>query len=293
MAIDGLLLSLNPIKFGKDCNRSLLNSKLFLNSKGHFARFKCCSIKKEESEKPQKGFSVLRADTPCDSGKILSNVAFYVLSLHVPLSFGGLSVIASILHQRILDPQVEALSILGLQTVELLTVLLLLNCPIEPKFKLLDFFQANALPEDRNSLFASALGFLLLVFLVFTTSTIVDHLLGPKDVNNPILHELLSSDSISRTACVLVYCVVTPLLEEIVYRGYLLTSLSSTTNWKKAVLVSSIIFSASHFAADSFLQLFIVGSVLGCSYCWTGNLSSSILIHSLYNALTLFLTYIS
>lgn len=114
-----------------------------------------------------------------------------------------------------------------------------------------------------------------------------------QEVNNPILHELLSSDSISTTACVLVYCVVTPLLEEIVYRGYLLTSLSSTMDWKKAVMASSIIFSASHFSADSFLQLFTVGIVLGSSYCWTGNLSSSILIHSLYNALTLFFTYIS
>lgn len=116
-----------------------------------------------------------------------------------------------------------------------------------------------------------------------------------QEVNNPTLQTLLSSDSISIIACILVYCVITPspLLEEIVYRGYLLTSLSCTMKWQQAVLLSSLFFSAFHFSSVNFLQLFIIGCVLVCSYCWTGNLSSSILIHSLYNAFILFITFIS
>ncbi|KAI5660828.1 hypothetical protein M9H77_20151 [Catharanthus roseus] len=287
-------LSLLPIKFRMDFHQSHFTSKLFLsNNRSNLVNFKCFSVKNKESHKSQTGFSVLNADIDCDIWTILCNMAFYIFSMHVPLSFGGLSVIANTLNQRVLEPQVEALSIFSIQTIELLTVLLLLNCPIEPRYKLLDFFKGSTLSEERNWLLASAAGFLFLVFLVFLTSTIADQLLGPKEVNNPIVNELLSSSSISGTLCVLVYCVVTPLLEEIVYRGYLLTSLSGTMNWQKAVLVSSIIFSASHFSAENFLQLFIVGTVLGCSYCWTGNLSSSVLVHSLYNALTLFLTFIS
>lgn len=110
-------------------------------------------------------------------------------------------------------------------------------------------------------------------------------------VNNPILKDMLLNSDISRLSCVLAYCIVTPLLEEVVYRGFLLTSLSSTLEWQQAVAISSVVFSAIHFSGENFLQLFIIGCVLGCSYCWSGNLSSSIAIHSLYNALTLVITY--
>lgn len=114
-----------------------------------------------------------------------------------------------------------------------------------------------------------------------------------QDINNPVLKEILVSSDISKAACVLVYCIITPLLEETVYRGFLLASISSTMKWQSAVVISSAIFSAAHFSGENFLQLFIIGCVLGCSYCWTGNLSASILIHSLYNAMTLMITFLS
>lgn len=112
-------------------------------------------------------------------------------------------------------------------------------------------------------------------------------------MNYSILKEILSSGPISETACILVYCFLTPLLEEIVYRGFLLTSLVSDMKWHWAVVISSAVFSAAHFSGENFLQLFVIGSVLGCSYCWTGNLTSSFVIHSLYNALILVMTYLS
>ncbi|KAK3039587.1 hypothetical protein RJ639_027731 [Escallonia herrerae] len=114
-----------------------------------------------------------------------------------------------------------------------------------------------------------------------------------RDVNNPILKEILSRGSTSVAACIVVYSFVTPLLEEMVYRGFLLTSLASTMKWPQAVVVSSAVFSAAHFSGENSIQLFIIGSILGCSYCWTGNLGSSIVIHSLYNALTLLVTFMS
>lgn len=110
-------------------------------------------------------------------------------------------------------------------------------------------------------------------------------------VSNPIQKEMLLSSGISRVSCVLAYCIFIPLLEEVVYRGFLLTSLASTMEWPQAVAISSVIFSAIHLSGENFLQLFIIGCLLGCSYSWTGNLSSSIVIHSLYNALTLVVSY--
>jgi membrane protease YdiL (CAAX protease family) len=129
-------------------------------------------------------------------------------------------------------------------------------------------------------------------FLFSLTSTF-SYAIYVQAVNNPILKEILLGSDISKAACVLLYCFVTPLLEETVYRGFLLTSISSTMKWQQAILISSVIFSAAHFSAENFLQLIIIGCVLGSSCCWSGNLSSSIVVHSLYNAMTLMLTLLS
>ncbi|KAG2712403.1 hypothetical protein I3760_04G124000 [Carya illinoinensis] len=220
-------------------------------------------------------------------------MAFYMFCLHIPLSFGGLSVVAAILHEPLLDPETEAISLLIAQILELIATLLLLQWTAKPRYNFLNLLRANTLSRERNWLLASVLGFGFLFLLVFLTSILADRLIGPKAVNNPIVKEILLSSDISRATCVLVYCIVTPLLEETVYRGFLLTSISSTMKWQKAIFVSSVIFSAAHFSGENFLQLSIIGCVLGCSYCWTGNLSSSIVIHSLYNALTLMLTLLS
>ncbi|XP_056158417.1 uncharacterized protein LOC115682321 [Syzygium oleosum] len=178
-----------------------------------------CSKNENTHEASFQGFPALASDVPWDGEGVWSTFAFYLLSLHIPLSFGGLSVVAHVLRRPVLDPQTA--------------------------------------------------------------------------VNNLILKEILLSSDISRAACVLVFCIITPLLEEIVYRGFLLTSISSTSKWQQAVLLSSAIFSAVHFSGENSLQLFVIGCILGCSYCWSGDLSTSFLIHSLYNALILIITYTS
>ncbi|KAK7833435.1 hypothetical protein CFP56_025634 [Quercus suber] len=157
--------------------------KLKLRSK---ASFQCYCTENENThdhEASSQGFSVLSTDIPWDSGSIWSTMAFYMFILHIPLSFGGLSVVAEILHEPHLDPQTEA-------------------------------------------------------------------------VNNPVLKEILLSSNISKATCFLVYCITTPLLEETVYRGFLLRSISATMKWQRAVFISSVIFSAAHFSGD---RAFLIG----------------------------------
>lgn len=187
----------------------------------------------------------------------------------------------------------QALSRLAIQTLEFIVTLLLLKVTAKPNYRLMTFFRDNELCSKRNWLFASALGVGVLLSLVFLTSLLAERVIGPKAINDPVLKEILDSSNISRAACFTAYCVVTPFLEETVYRGFLLASISSEMQWQQAVIVSSAVFSAAHLSVENSLQLFIIGCVLGFSYCWTGNLRSSILIHSLYNAMTLLLTYLS
>ncbi|CAM8958458.1 unnamed protein product [Rhodiola kirilowii] len=236
------------------------------------------------------GFSGIPRDVPFDKENLWSNFSLYLFSVHVPMSFGGLSTVAYVMNLTYLDPQMEALLQLTIQTLELIIVLSLLDYATKPESEALSFLK---LSSPRKWWLASSVGFVILILLIFLTSVVEDVLFGPKAANKAILKEILQSSDITKTACFLAYCVIIPLLEEIVYRGYLLSTLASKTKWQYAVLMSSLVFSAAHFSIDDAFQLFVIGCILGCSYCWTGNLRTSILIHSMYNAVSLVITLVS
>ncbi|GAY57696.1 hypothetical protein CUMW_181390 [Citrus unshiu] len=160
---------------------------------------------------------------------------------------------------NITEKPVKALSLLLFQVLELSAALFLLSRTIKPEYDLVNFFKTIKSPAERNWLLASALGFAVLTSLVFLASLVADRLFGAKAANNPLVREILLSSDISATAIVLVNCIIAPLLEEAVYRGFLLTSLASTMSWRNAVVISSAIFSVAHFSIDNFLQLFIIG----------------------------------
>ncbi|KAL9678247.1 hypothetical protein QQ045_016089 [Rhodiola kirilowii] len=241
------------------------------------------------------GFSGIPRDVPFDKENLWSNFSLYLFSVHVPLSFGGLSTVAYVMNLTYLDPQMEALLQLTIQTLELIIVLSLLDYATKPESEALSFLKSSKLSSQRKWWLASSVGFVVLILLIFLTSIVEDVLFGPKlqAANKAILKEILQSSDITKTACFLAYCVIIPLLEEIVYRGYLLSTLASKTKWQYAVLMSSLVFSAAHFSIDDAFQLFVIGCILGCSYCWTGNLRTSILIHSMYNAVSLVITLVS
>ncbi|XP_058083366.1 uncharacterized protein LOC131231251 [Magnolia sinica] len=261
-------------------------SSRFIAARYSFRSF-CSSKGKAADDAVSEEFSVLSSDIPWDGGSSWSTMALYFFSLHIPLSFGGLSLVTQLLHQPILDPQMKAISLPIIQTTELLGALALLQYTTKRQYKLTSFFHGKKHSGERNWIQASALGFGFLISLVLLTSLLADRLIGTKDVNNPMLTEILSSSNAAKVACFTVYCFITPLLEEIVYRGFLLTSLTSTMEWWRAVIISACVFSAAHLSWENAPQLFIIGCVLGCTYCWTGNLASSFTIHSLYNAVIL------
>lgn len=64
-------------------------------------------------------FSILKTDLQCDIGNTWSTMAFYIFSLHIPLSFGGLSVVAKLLHQTDLDPNTQVIQIKTISIFEL------------------------------------------------------------------------------------------------------------------------------------------------------------------------------
>ncbi|KFK40447.1 hypothetical protein AALP_AA3G374300 [Arabis alpina] len=248
----------------------------------------------ELEKKEEEGFSVLGADIPWEENVIWSTFAVYMFCLHIPLSFGGLSIVANLLHLNPLRPHTQVLSLVALQMVELSGTILLLTNTAKPQCKSINFLKGNNDSiQGRNWLLGSALGLGCIVAFIFLTSLVADQLFASKDVHSSELEKIMANGDVSRSWCFALYCIVAPILEEIVYRRFLLTSLASRMEWRKALVISSGIFAASHLSGDGFLQLFGIGCVLGACYSWSGNLASSVIVHSLYNALTLLLTLLS
>lgn len=81
-------------------------------------------------------------------------------------------------------------------------------------------------------------------------------------------------------------CILAPVIEEILMRGYLLNGLSSSYGSIIALLVSSFLFALLHFNMVQTLSAFICGIVLGLLYLQTGSIFCCILTHTGYNLIS-------
>lgn len=86
--------------------------------------------------------------------------------------------------------------------------------------------------------------------------------------------------------------VVAPVIEEIVFRGFLQPALKNAFGRRYAVVVSASLFAAVHMDIYAFFPIFILGILLGYLYEKTQTLAASVIVHILHNSLTLvFLLY--
>ncbi|KAJ3677377.1 hypothetical protein LUZ60_003101 [Juncus effusus] len=104
---------------------------------------------------------------------------------------------------------------------------------------------------------------------------------------------LIGSSTVN-TACLLgITGVLAPILEETIFRGFLMVSLTKWVPTPVAVVISAATFALAHFTPSEFPQLFILGAVLGFTYCQTRNLMTPIMIHAFWNSgVLLLLTFL-
>ena len=81
-------------------------------------------------------------------------------------------------------------------------------------------------------------------------------------------------------------CVLAPVIEEILMRGYLLHGLLPSYGSMIALLVSSLLFALFHFNMVQTLSAVICGIILGLLYLQTGSVFCCILAHSAYNLIS-------
>ncbi|CAB4280039.1 unnamed protein product [Prunus armeniaca] len=94
---------------------------------------------------------------------------------------------------------------------------------------------------------------------------------------------ILARDPVAMALYAVVVSVCAPVWEEIVFRGFLLPSLTKYMPVWSAILVSSVVFALAHFNVQRMLPLIFLGVVMGVIFARSRNLLPSMLLHSLWN----------
>lgn len=94
---------------------------------------------------------------------------------------------------------------------------------------------------------------------------------------------IVARDPVAMALYAVVVSVCAPIWEEIVFRGFLLPSLTRYMPVWPAILVSAVAFALAHFNAQRLLPLVFLGVVMGAVFARSRNLLASILLHSLWN----------
>jgi len=131
-------------------------------------------------------------------------------------------------------------------------------------------------------------GYLVALPLVIVVSLINQQLWKGQGGSNPILPLALEGrDSVALLIFFITACVAAPVFEEIIFRGFLLPSLTRYVPVWGAILASSLLFAIAHLSLSEVLPLATLGMVLGVVYTRSRNLLASMLLHGLWNAGTL------
>lgn len=94
---------------------------------------------------------------------------------------------------------------------------------------------------------------------------------------------IVARDPVAMAIYAMVVVVCAPVWEEIIFRGFLLPSLTKYMPLWPAILVSAVAFALAHFNAQRVLPLVFLGVVMGAVFARSKNLLASMLLHSLWN----------
>lgn len=145
------------------------------------------------------------------------------------------------------------------------------------------WFQMEVWPLTwlRNGL----LGYLAAVPLVYLVSFLSRELLQGNGGGNPLLPILVGSqDNVAKLILWATVAIAAPFFEEILFRGFLLPSLTKVTSFWSAIAISGFLFAVAHLNLADLIPLTVLGMVLGFVYMRSGNLLAPMFLHALWNS---------
>jgi len=151
------------------------------------------------------------------------------------------------------------------------------------------------LPEDwfrlkgkRNWFLWGFGGYLAALPLMLGVSLINQQIWQGQGGSNPLLQTVLEEgDQQALSMFFLTAAVAAPIFEEFLFRGFLLPSLTKYVPVWGAIGLSALLFAVAHLSLSEVLPLAVLGSVLGFVYTRSRSLLAPILLHSLWNSVTM------
>jgi uncharacterized protein len=154
----------------------------------------------------------------------------------------------------------------------------------------LDLFGLRGVSPARN-LKAACVGLVAALPVVYFIHSLCLLLLGTDAEPQPLLRFLAQNSSLQdRLLLVGTALVVAPAAEELIFRGYIFGVLRRYTGRWWAMVTSALVFAAIHAHIPSLAGLFALAVALTLVYEGTGSLWAPILMHSLFNGITVVFT---
>eukprot|EP00798_Chlamydomonas_sp_ICE-L_P010260 gene10260-8179_t len=107
--------------------------------------------------------------------------------------------------------------------------------------------------------------------------------LGATQLSSQLWDIQQEGDWVMDAAYKIVLLVITPLWEEIIFRGFLMHSLMKHMPTPVAVLFSSVVFAMAHLSRHLFLPHVMLGTLFSLVFMSTRNLVPAIVLHALWN----------
>lgn len=130
-------------------------------------------------------------------------------------------------------------------------------------------------------------GFLIVLPLVSLVSWLQQQIWSDPGGSNPLLELVLQGGALAPLSCYGITAIVlAPLFEETIFRGVLLPVVARQRGPWLGVLVSGLVFAIAHLSLGELPALLMLGLGLGWLRLSSGRLGASVLMHSLWNAMT-------
>jgi membrane protease YdiL (CAAX protease family) len=131
-------------------------------------------------------------------------------------------------------------------------------------------------------------GYLVALPLVVLISLLNQSIWQGQGGSNPLLSLALESkDGVVLGIFFFTAGVAAPFFEEMMFRGFLIPSLTRYVPVWGAIAISSLIFAFAHLNLSEVLPLVVLGTILGVVYTRSQNLLASMVLHGLWNSGTL------
>ena len=229
-------------------------------------------------------------------------VYYWRLATHLPaplrpkVDFGKIDIaLASVLALMIMAQTVQSFSVKTFHvTHEAIMQMIFLNfCVVATIMGVLIGRDRNPLtlfglrwPNWRTGIFF-AIGSLLAAYPLIFLPVGITNLMGVPSEAQPVVEYLATAKGLSeRLPMIFMAVVAAPVAEEVIFRGYLHGVLRKWSGRWFSIVATSLLFSAMHGHIPALVPLFIFAMTLALVYEKTGSLWASLIMHSLFNSVT-------